>query len=186
MVSQKINFLSAVGRTRRMEIVDSTGVQLKITNKYAGPDGTVSFEATLIGCMSQINDATKQIREAENRSRDWLKHQKIQRDYQRQMKRVRTQDQYNFAPMNELKNEPKSKKSYNMFAQLNDPSVKNLGMEPYIGSDEYNHKKANSKSKSTANAKKTIAQAGVFEPLNLNDEGMIVSKTKSFCWADLV
>ena len=185
MVSQKITFSATVGRSRRIEIAEGCNVTLKITNKYSTPSGNVQFEATVIGSASQISSAISAIREAEQRGRNWLESQKVrQADFKNRARRYQQRQQVVLPSTASKKEAPK--KAQNMFSQLDDPSVKNLRMEPYIGSEEYNEKKAAKKATNTKKAKQHLAKAGLFEPLSLDGTGKIVSSKKSFCWADLV
>lgn len=185
MVSQNVTFSATVGRARRLGIAESCNVTLKITNKYSTPSGIVHFEAIVTGSNSQISSAISAIREAEQRGRDWLEGQKVRRaDFKNHQRRQYHQQE--FVSMNAGSKEEAHKKSHNMYALLNDPSVKNLGMEPYIGSEGHRQKKATKNATNTKKAKQDLAKAGSFEPLSLDGTGKIVSSKKSFCWADLV
>ena len=75
----QISFSVVVGYKRRQGIQDTTGANLKITDKVGGASGTF-FHATLTGSTTQIAAATALIRDAEDRHRQWAERRKADRE----------------------------------------------------------------------------------------------------------
>jgi len=75
MPSTQIHFNVAVGYKARNDIKTKTGVTLKITDKVGTQKGTI-FVADLVGTRDQIANATKMIRDSEERAFEWARKNK--------------------------------------------------------------------------------------------------------------
>ena len=109
MPSTQIQFNVAVGYKARNDIKTKTGINIKITNKIGTQRGTI-FAADIVGTRDQIANATKMIRDAEDRAFDWAQKNKEAREAFRH----RNEMNYNMEPAQLHPIQKKSKPSSKM------------------------------------------------------------------------